>query len=158
MGVWSLLFAIALSPQTTAPEVAIRTHSYTPPSAVLQAEANLVESEVTVRDASGRAVSGLTESDFEIFDNGVPQKIAAFSVVRSEGKTSSTAPSPRVSTFFFDDLHVGQPGPNGQFHLPFVKQAARQFAAKYLRPGDRISIATASGAGGAVRRPRISSP
>lgn len=95
------------------------------------------------------AVAGLTESDFEIFDNGVPQKIVAFSALRSERKASSSEPSPRVSTFFFDDLHVGQPGPRGQFDLPFVKQAARQFAEKYLRPGDRISIATASGAGGA---------
>ena len=149
MGVWSLLFAIALSAETTAPEVAIRTHAYTPPSAILQAETNLVESEVTVRDADGHAVAGLTASDFEIFDNGVPQKIAAFSEVRSEAKASSGETSPRVSTFFFDDLHVGLPGPQGGFALPFVKQAARQFAEKYLRPGDRISIATASGAGGA---------
>lgn len=148
MGVWSLLFAIALSAETTAPEVAIHTHAYTPPSAILQAETNLVESEVTVRDANGRAVAGLTASDFEIFDKGVPQKIVAFSEVRSEAKASSGETSSRVSTFFFDDLHVGLPGPEGQFHLPFVKQAARQFAAKYLRPGDRISIATASGAGG----------
>ena len=147
MGVWRLLFAIALSAETTAPEVAIRTYPYTPPSAILQVETNLVESEVTVRDGDGRAVAGLTESDFEIFDNGVLQKIAAFSEVRSEKKVPSSEPSRRVSTFFFDDLHVGLPGPSGQFHLPFVKQAARQFAAKYLRPGDRISIATASGAG-----------
>ena len=139
---------LAVGAETAAPEVVIRTHTYTPPSEILQSEISLVESAITVRDAEGRTVGGLTASDFEIFDNGVSQKIVAFSEERSEGKASAAAPSTRVSTFFFDDLHVGQPGPNGQFHLPFVKQAAREFAAKHLLPGDRISIATASGAGG----------
>jgi VWFA-related protein len=107
---------------------------------ILHAETNLVEADVTVRDANGHTIPGLQASDFEVLDNGIPQKIDAFSILRSEGNASSSEPSPRVSTFFIDDLHPGL--------LPFVKQAARQFAAKYLRPRDRISIATASGAGG----------
>lgn len=140
--------ALAIGQQKSLPEVSINTHLYTPPSMMLHTETNLVETDITVRDADGRVIGGLTASDFEIFDNGVPQKIAAFSEERGEGKQSAAGSSPRVSTFFFDDLHAGQPGPDSQFYLPFVKQAARQFAQKYLRAGDRISIATASRAGG----------
>jgi hypothetical protein len=62
-----------LRAQTPAQEVVIRTHAYTPPSTILHAESNLVEAGLTVRDSNGRAVAGLQASDFEVFDNGVPQ-------------------------------------------------------------------------------------
>jgi VWFA-related protein len=138
------LFAAHLFGQTTVEEVAIHTHPYTPPSLVLQAESNLVETGLTVRDAHGHAVAGLKASDFEVFDNGVPQTITAFSELRSSAGNAAT-PGARFVTFFFDDLHMGFPGPGGYFSLPFVKKAARDFAEKHLRPGDRISIATTSG-------------
>jgi VWFA-related protein len=138
------LFAARLLGQSAVEEVAIHTHPYTPPSVVLRAESNLVEAGLTVRDARGHTVEGLKASDFEIFDNGVPQSITAFSELRS-GPGDPAAPAARFVTFFFDDLHMGFPGPGGNFSLPFVKQAARAFAEKHLRPGDRVSIATTSG-------------
>src|SRR5580658_4353611 len=116
--------ALLLHAQTTVQEVAIRTHAYTPPSAILHAESNLVETPLTVRDARGRAVGGLQASDFEVLDNGVPQQITAFSELRLDGKPAalSSAPAsgelaetvppanvpraePKFVTFFFDDFH-----------------------------------------------------
>jgi VWFA-related protein len=123
-------------------EVAIRTHSYIPPSAILHAESNLVETGLTVRDALGHAVGGLHASDFEVLDNGVPQQIGAFSELRADTTPAGPPPEPKFVTFLFDDLHMGN------FDMPFVKQAGRAFTAKYLKPGDRISIVTTSGAGG----------
>ncbi len=125
---------------------------------ILRAESNLVEAGLTVRDSLGHAVGGLHASDFVVFDNGVPQQITAFSELRPEptpptteraaGKPPETVPpanipppQPKFVTFFFDDFHV----PNGS--MLFVKQGARAFIAEGVKPGDRLSIVTASGQG-----------
>lgn len=137
-----LAFAnLLLRSQTPAQEVVIRTHPYTPPSTILHAESNLVETGLTVRDSLGHAIGGLHASDFEILDNGVPQQITAFSELRSDANTAAAPVEPKFVTFFFDDLHMGR------FDLPFVKQAARRFIAKGVKPWDRLSIVTTSGAG-----------
>src|SRR5580658_641043 len=120
------ILAFLLGAQTPDREVIIRTLAYTPPSMVLRAETNLVEADVTVRDGRGQTVPGLQASDFEVFDNRVPQTIAAFSEVRSE-RQSATPAAPKFVTFFFDDFHMGDPGPGRQFSLLQVKQAAREF-------------------------------
>jgi hypothetical protein len=60
--------------------------------------------------------------------------------------TTPEAPSapgqPKYVTFFFDDFHIQ----NG--NLLFVKQAARKFIAEGVKPGDHLSIVTASGESG----------
>jgi VWFA-related protein len=150
-----LLLPLLLLSQTPVQEVVVGSHPYTPPSAILRAEANLVEAALTVRDSQGRTVAGLHPTDFEVLDNGVPQKITAFSELRSDGKPASTTaksseavppanvppPAPKYVTFFFDDLHTGNGG------MAFVKKAAHAFIAKGLKPSDRMSIVTASGQG-----------
>ena len=137
-----ILCILLLRAQTPDREVVIRTHAYTPPSTILHAESNLVETGLTVRDSQGRAIGGLHASDFEVLDNTVPQAIAAFSQLRPDAKPSGPPAEPKFVTFFFDDLHMGN------FDLPFVKQAARKFIAQGVKPPDRMSIATTSGAGG----------
>ena len=57
-----------------------RTHAQTPQS-TFQAEVNVVEVDVNVSDAQGNSVVGLTVDDFELFDDGQPQKISAFTFV-----------------------------------------------------------------------------
>lgn len=155
----SILCALLLRAQTPLREVSIRTHPYTPPSAILRAESNLVETGLVVRDSSGRALAGLHASDFQVLDNRVPQQITAFSDVRADGKpagppaaaASQTATglipaaemppaAPKFVTFFFDDFHTG-------IEMAFVKQAARAFIAKGWKRADRMSIVTASGQG-----------
>jgi VWFA-related protein len=154
-----LIFCIlALHAQTPVQEVVIRTHSYVPPSTILRADSNLVETGLSVRDARGHPVAGLHASDFEVLDNGVPQQITAFSELRSASSppapaTSSATPSetapsiaapplqPKFVTFFFDDFHVATGS------MLFVKQGARAFIAKGIQPSDHLSIVTASGQG-----------
>ncbi len=150
-----LAASIALCAQSPPQEVIIRTHAYTPPSAILRADTNLVETRLTVRDARGRGVAGLHASDFEILDNGAPRPIASFTEIRSAPvprpvtDAAARAPDgaaptsePKFVIFFFDDLHIA----NG--NLLFVMQAARQFIAKGINPGDHLSIVTASGESG----------
>jgi VWFA-related protein len=136
-----ILCAFPLRAQTPAQEVVIRTYLYTPPSTILRAESNLVQTGLTVRDSLGHAIGGLHASDFEVLDNGVPQQITALSELRADAKPAGPPPEPKFVTFFFDDLHMGN------FDMPFVKQAARKFIAKGLKPPDLTSIVTTSGSG-----------
>ena len=46
-----------------------------PPQAAFRSGASAVMVDVTVRDGSRRAITGLTAKDFQVFDNGVPQQI-----------------------------------------------------------------------------------
>jgi VWFA-related protein len=141
-GVSVLIFcALLLRAQTPVQEVVIRTHAYTPPSTILHAESNLVQTGLTVRDSLGHAIGGLHATDFEVLDNGFSRQITAFSELRADAKPGGPPPEPKFVTFFFDDLHMGN------LDLPFVKQAARKFIAKGLKPSDLTSIVTTSGSG-----------
>src|SRR6185295_7306201 len=57
-----------------------------------QTGTRLVQVDVVVQDKKG-AMEGLAKSDFTVFDNGVPQAIAIFSV-REMKNTSRTTPLP----------------------------------------------------------------
>jgi len=137
-------------------DVSIRSHAYIPPSSIFRAASNLVEAGLTVRDRQGQAIAGFHASDFEVLDNGVPQKIAAFSELRSDGKppfpsTSASPnevpsaplppPAPKFVTFFFDDAHLSSAT------MLFAVRGAHRFIAKGLEPGDNMSLVTTSGQG-----------
>ena len=106
-------------------EIRLVTRPYTPPSLrTFRVRTNLVLVPVVVRDAKGKTVVGLGQSDFQIFDNGKQQTISAFSVENAPGvpspmpragvpprPASTTAgtpvasPKPRFVTLFFDDVN-----------------------------------------------------
>ncbi len=151
-----LLLPLLLRAQSPPKEVSIRTHPYVPPSAILRAEANLVEAGLTVRDSQGHAIAGLRASDFEVLDNGVVQKITAFSELRTDGTraepASSTSakevpaatlppPAPKFVTFFFDDAHLSNAD------MLFAVRGAHRFISNGMKPSDWMSIVTTSGQG-----------
>ena len=51
------------------------------PAPTFRSEINYVQIPVRVLDAHGEFVSGLTQSDFQIFEDGQPQTITAFSAI-----------------------------------------------------------------------------
>jgi len=51
------------------------------PGVTFRVEVNYVEVDAVVTDASGRIVTDLTQADFEVLEDGRPQKVAAFSLV-----------------------------------------------------------------------------
>jgi VWFA-related protein len=55
---------------------------------VFRSDTRLVEVEAVVRDGKG-PIQGLTQSDFQLFDNGKLQKISTFGVVTSKGAGSA---------------------------------------------------------------------
>ena len=107
-----------------------------------------VEADVIVRDQSGRFVSDLTRDDFELLDEGRPQRIeTVYLVTQSNAKgvsaVSATSTSrtgvrrltaARVLVLFFDDEHLL---PGGFRRL---QQAAEHVVQNVLRTGDLAGI------------------
>src|SRR5688500_5615185 len=52
-----------------------------PQMPIFKTEVEYVEVDVRVTDAQGRFVRDLAAADFQVFEDGKPQKIAAFSLV-----------------------------------------------------------------------------
>jgi Ca-activated chloride channel family protein len=92
-------------------------------SPVFRSGAEIVSLTVTVTDAAGRYVTGLTEKDFAVFENGMPQQLSFF----------ASEPVPVDVAFVVDTS--GSMTPN----LPVVKQAARGLL-RELRNIDRAVV------------------
>ena len=121
---------------------------------IFRAEHNEVEVVVTVRDRNGAPVSNLTQSEFEIRDNGKVQTTSSFalqgaaqqSTTQQLATTPSTAATSaslqtaqrRFVAVFFDDTHT-EPGDFAR-----VQKAAGQFVQESLGPDDRVAIFKAS--------------
>lgn len=85
--VWSALLALSLFAQAQAPSPPPRPVEQNPPPGEppnIQVRVNEVIVPVTVTDEKGRFVSDLDEKDFQIMDEGKPQKIRYFTRERSQ--------------------------------------------------------------------------
>src|SRR6476661_5735163 len=51
------------------------------PAVTFKAEVNYVDVDATVTDRQGKFVTGLTKDDFELLEDGKPQKVEMFSYV-----------------------------------------------------------------------------
>src|SRR2546423_9068688 len=95
-----LVFVITVSgqqatptPQAPSQPAAPRPSSTQTREDVVRITTNLVQVDVTVLDHSGQPVPDLTADDFEVTEDGRPQKISNLSFVTS----ASAAPSTRFS-------------------------------------------------------------
>jgi VWFA-related protein len=118
---------------------------------------NLVQVHVVVRDGKGNPISNLQRQDFQIFDQGKPQTITAFSVetrasrkekaeataktqagVTEAGGDAKTVLPDRFVALQFDDIHLTMED------AVYSRHAAEQFLDS-LAPTDRVGIFTTSG-------------
>ncbi len=107
--------------------------------------------DVVVANKNGDAVSGLTEKDFTVLEDGRPQKVESFDVVRhsasSEGAASADparwpvatniAQAPRRGRTFvivFDNIHMSPLGARS------AKAAVAAFLEKGTRPSDDVLL------------------
>ena len=135
------------------------------PSAVVRSFVNEVLVPVVVRDAQGHAVSNLSKDDFQVFDNGKPQTIIGFTIIKraaedsaanssapSLGATDSPAVSQPISTsqrfvvFLFDDYNLTFSD------LAQAQQAAIKALDSSLAPADMAAVLSTSGKNSGLTR------
>jgi VWFA-related protein len=120
---------------------------------VFRARTELVRIDVVVVDTEGHVVQGLTEQDFQIFDRGRPQRIAAFEEISHERAGSAALPidleadvadnatqADRLIVLVLDDLHF-------QAKTDEVKAMARRIVSD-IGPRAALALVTTSGSFG----------
>jgi Ca-activated chloride channel family protein len=90
---------------------------------VVRVETQLVSVPAVVTDHTGRPVTGLTASDFQLFEDGRPQKISNF----------STTAAPFEVALLLDTSG------STREEVGLIRRAARAFI-EALRPGDRVAV------------------
>jgi VWFA-related protein len=133
------------TPQTATPP--------TPPpdQPVFRAGINTVRVDVIVTDRQGNPVTDLKLEDFEIQEDGKPQKAETFRLVkidtltqpgytqrnirtRNDEETAAADENSRIFTFFLDDYHVRKETSMS------VKKPVVEFIANQLAPGDLVGV------------------
>jgi VWFA-related protein len=126
------------------------------PGVTFQVEVNYVDVDVVVTDEQGKFVTGLTRDDFEVFEDGKPQKVDTFSLVEvpvekpaefvvdgrpipPDTQTNRKPFDGRVYAFILDDLDV-----SAMRSAP-VRDAARDFVRRYMGANDLGAVIYTSG-------------
>src|SRR5258706_6158635 len=146
-----------------APPAAPADPQATQPPLTFRVEANFVEVDAFVSDATGRPITDLRATDFQVLEDGKPQMVSAFSYVnipiaRAERPLfSPTAIEPDVETnvgmdgrvylFVLDDLHVDLT------RGPRVKEALHRFFERSFGANDLAAVVFTGRRSG--RRPEV---
>lgn len=127
-----------------------------PPTVTFQVEVNYVDVDVVVTDEKGNFVSGLKREDFEVFEDGKPQKIDTFTYVEipiqqdnpfvlagrpvSSDTQSNRKPfTGRLYVIMLDDLDVAA------MRTAQVKKSAKEFVDRYMGANDIAAVIHTSG-------------
>ena len=141
--------AIAVALVTRARPVAAQQPTF-------QTTVNFVDVDVTVADAQGNFVSGLTANDFEVFEDGKPQTVQTFSYIElpverpdryrfagqpvpDDVRSNRDVSSGRVYIILLDDLNVAPLRTN------IVRGHAREFIERQFGPHDLAAVVVTSG-------------
>jgi VWFA-related protein len=126
------------------------------PPVTFRAEVNYVEVDARVLDREGKFITGLEAADFQVFEDGKPQKVTAFSLVNiplerverplfaskpveRDVRTNLEAADGRIYVILLDDLHTAP------LRSQRIKLAARQFIEKYVGANDIAAVVHTSG-------------
>jgi VWFA-related protein len=135
---------ISVLPEPQAPPVTFRS------------EVSFVEVDAIVRDRNGRLVTDLGQDDFQVLEDGVPQKVTAFSVVDipivapdrplflgrdivPDVRSNADGPTGRIYVLLLDDLHTAFS------RTAQVKRLATEFIERNVGSGDMVSVLFTSG-------------
>lgn len=154
----SLIAVLLAAPLTLSGQSVVQDPASQPqtPPVTFRAEVNYVEVDARVLDESGRFIGGLTAADFQVFEDGKPQKVDLFSVVNmpvtrtprplfasrpieSDVATNIEGLDGRIYVIVLDDFHT-----NPQ-RSPRVRAAARRFIEQFVGANDMVAIVHTSG-------------
>jgi VWFA-related protein len=143
---------MALQAPAARPSAGQQAPPQPPQVPTFRAGVNFVRVDVIVSGRDGKAVPDLTEADFDVTEDGKPQKIETFKLVTIDGIPKPGDPAPReirsmydeeseaaredvrLYTIFLDDYHVRRSSAIG------VKPALSAFVQKQLAPADLCGI------------------
>lgn len=117
---------------------------------------NVVDVDVTVRDAQGNFVTGLAADDFEVLEDGKPQTIQTFSYIElpaqartsfafggrpvpADVRSNRDVESGRVYIIVLDDLNVAP------IRTAIVRRHVRDFIEQHFGPRDLAAVVVTSG-------------
>jgi len=120
-----LLTPFALSPSAFAQQAPAPVERQLPQAPTIHVESRLVPVAVNVVDEQGAPVGGLTQDDFEIFEDNKPEKIAVFDREATTPLQIVLALDASESVFIDDHLE---------------HEAAKTFVKTILRLQDRIDV------------------
>ena len=143
---------LAVHASTSAHATADRQDKPAPPEQpVFRTGIDTVRVDVIVSDRQGNPVTDLTLADFEILEDGKPQKAETFRLVRidtttqpaytqrtirtrNDEETAAADENSRIFTFFLDDYHVRKETSMG------VRRPVAEFITNQLAPSDLVSV------------------
>jgi VWFA-related protein len=151
-----LLIAFALAVAALQAPVMRAQAPQAPPSVTFQVEVNYVDVDVVVTDEKGNFVSGLTRDDFEVLEDGKPQKVDTFAYVEipiepdttfvlggrpisSDTKSNRVPFAGRLYVIMLDDQDVAA------MRTSQVKRSAKEFVDKYMGANDVAAVVHTSG-------------
>ncbi len=123
-----------------------------PQQPTFRAGVNFVRVDVIAHDAKGQPIIDLTQADFEVLEDGRPQTVEQFRLIRIDGNPRPGDPPPRelrnrideeieisrddvrVFVIFFDDYHVRLGNSLS------VKEPLIRFVQTQLRPNDIVGL------------------
>lgn len=146
-------------PRMTIPEVPQEAREARPDEPLFRAEVTRVEVSVLVLDGKDQPVRGLTQADFEVFEDGQPQVVRSFTpyshepgllvlpdprlpatpdaVVVANPQSNYYASASRVFALILDDLHV-------DVRRTTVARAAARRLVEQLEPSDLLFVVASS--------------
>jgi VWFA-related protein len=127
-----------------------------PPSTTFQVEVNYVDIDTIVTDENGNFVSNLSRDDFEVLEDGKPQKIDTFSYVEipierqvrfaalgrpvsPDVRSNRESFSGRIYVLVLDDYNVSP------MRTSAVRRWAREFIERHLGANDLAAVVYTSG-------------
>ena len=151
----ALLLAAACVAFPTAQQPTASAPAQQPPPVSFLVEVNYVEVDAFVTDAAGKVITDLTAADFEVLEDGKPQKVASFArieipIERADRPLFTTQPveadiqtnqqvEGRVYLIVLDDLHTDLT------RAPRVKSAARRFIEQNFGTNDIAAVVYTGG-------------
>jgi VWFA-related protein len=165
-GIGLLVFVSAFS-QTRNSQPAPAQES--PDAPVLRVTVNLVQVDAVVTDSKGKQVTDLTADDFQLFQDGKPQKITHFSYISTAAPTPAApiaparttpvrgAPAPPAMKLRPDQVRRTIAMVVDDLGLSFestaqVRSALKKFVDEQMQPGDLVAIVRTGAGMGALQQ------
>ena len=113
------------TPKDSAPQNQVHADRQSEPTTTLRVDVNLVNVFVTVTDAHGAPIGGLTKENFVLLEDDQPQNVKVFDKESALPLSIALAIDTSLST---------------RHDLPLEQASAKRFARTILRPVDALSV------------------